>query len=94
MVQRHRAHDVRPTSERNDADSIVRPPFDKFACDFADRIHSCRFLSANREVFRQHRPGDIKYEHDVDPTRLDLSKTLAELRARKPNDENRKRSEQ
>ena len=94
MIQRHRAHDIRTTGECNNADAIIRPSFDKFTCDFADRVHPGRFLSADRKIFRKHRPGDIEYEDDVDPTGFNLGKALAELRTCEPNHENGKRSQQ
>ena len=93
MIERHRANDIRATGECNNADSIVRPFFNKFACDFTDCIDTRRFLAADRKILRQHRAGDIQHEHDVDPARLDLGKALAELRTRKRNYEDRERSQ-
>src|SRR5262249_3135316 len=82
VIQRHRTNDIWTTGECDNADAIVWPSFYKLACDFANRIYARRFLSADCKIFRQHRAGDIQYEHDIDPARLDLSKTLAELRTR------------
>ena len=94
MIQRHRAHDIRTTGECNNADAVVRPSFNKFACDFADRIYPGRFLSTDRKIFCQHRPGDIEHEHDIDPAGFDLRETFAKLRTRECNDENRERRKQ
>ena len=61
--------------------------FDELARDLANRIHTRRFLAADRKIFRQHRAGDVQHEHDVDSAGLDLRKALAELRTRKTNHE-------
>ena len=94
MIQRHRAHDIWATGKRNDADAIVWASFDKFACDFANRVHARRFLAADREVFRQHRTGNVQHEHDVNSASLDLCEALAELRAREGNHQECQRQQQ
>ena len=87
MIKRHRAHDIRTTGKRNDADTIVRPALDKLARDFANRIYARRFLAADCKIFGQHRAGDIQHEHDVDTAGFDLREAFAELRTRKTNHE-------
>src|SRR5205823_2002779 len=87
------AYDIRTTCECDDPDSIVGPAFNKLACDFADRVDTGRFLSADRKILGQHRSGDIERENNVDPTGLDLCKTLAELRTRQRDHEDSKRSQ-
>ena len=91
MIQRHWAYDIRPPGKGDDTDAIVGTAFDKFACYFADRIHARRFLAADRKIFREHRSGDIKHEHNVDSARVYLSETLPELRTRERDDENSQR---
>jgi len=64
-------------AECNDADSIVWPTFDEFARDFANRIDTRCFLSADCKILRQHRSGDVQRENNVDSAGFDLSKTFA-----------------
>ena len=87
MIQRHRAHHIRATGKRNNADAVVRPALDKLARDFANRIYARRFLAADCKIFGQHRAGDIQHEHDVDTAGFDLREAFAELRTRKTNHE-------
>jgi hypothetical protein len=91
VIQRHRAHDIRSTGKRNDADAIVWTGFDEFACHFANRVHACRFLATDREIFRQHRAGNVQNEHDVNSARLDLREAFAELRSSECNHEESQR---
>ena len=94
VIQRHRADDVGPAGERDDADAIVRPAFDELSRDFADGIDSRRLFPADREIFCQHRSGNIEHEHDVDPAGLDLGETFAQLRPRQRDDKNCQSCEQ
>src|SRR6266478_1232376 len=94
VIQRHGTHDIWTTGECDNADAIVWSSFYEFACDFADRIDSRRFLPADGKIFRQHRARDVEHEHDINPARLDLSKAFAKLRTRQPNYQDRQRSQQ
>src|SRR4030095_14831879 len=82
VIQSHRAHDIWATGKRNDADAIVWASLDEFPRDFPNRIYASRFLASDREIFRQHRSGNVQHEHDVDSAGLDLRQAFAELRAR------------
>ena len=94
MIQRHWTYDIWPAGKRNDTNAIVWTAFDKFSRHFSDCVHARRFLAADRKIFGQHRSGDIKHEHNIDPARVYLSKTLAELRTRECDGENRQRCKQ
>src|SRR6266566_8444676 len=94
MIQRHWTYDIWPAGKRNDTNAIVWTAFDKFSRHFSDCVHARCFLAADRKIFGQHRSGDIKHEHNIDPARIYLSETLAELRTRERNNKNRERGEQ
>jgi len=51
MIERHRAHHIRPASERDDADPVVRPGFDEFARHFPDRVDPGGLFATDRESF-------------------------------------------
>ena len=90
MIQCHWAYDIRTARKRNDADAIVWTSFDEFSRDFFNRVDACRFLTPDREIFGQHRAGNVEYEHNVDSARFDLREALAELRTREGNHEESK----
>ena len=43
----------------------------------AHGVESRRFLSADGEIFRQHRVRNVEHEHDVDAARFDLREAFA-----------------
>jgi hypothetical protein len=52
-----------------------------------NRIYAGRFLAADREIFGQHRAGNVQHQHDVDSAGFDLCKTFAKLRTGESNHE-------
>src|SRR5262249_33191167 len=94
MIQRHWAHDIRSTRKGNNADAIIWPGFDELACYFANSVHPRRLLSPDCKILREHRSGDVKHEHNIDPTCFHFGETFTKLRTRERYNEDSERRQQ
>ncbi len=89
VIERHRADDVGVSGEGDDPDPVVRPSLDELARHFANRLEARGLVAAHRKILGQHRLRNVEHQHDVDPAGLHLRETLAQLRPRHGDDQER-----